>query len=108
MSIRRLQLPFLALSLYANFALANRSFRPAPERYALLEGAVRYGGFVARQVSVDGGTDCTEESSCSECYGSGYVLCDNAGCFDPSQGQECCKGGGMYYIIYKCYMLYVY
>lgn len=53
------------------------------------------GGLVARQITVDGGNDCTIESTCSECYGAGNVLCSNAGCFDPSQGQQCCADGCM-------------
>ncbi|GLI77795.1 hypothetical protein PoHVEF18_006089 [Penicillium ochrochloron] len=50
-------------------------------------------GLVARQITIDGGSNCTMESSCSECYGAGNVLCSNAGCFDPSQGQQCCADG---------------
>ncbi|KAH8689352.1 hypothetical protein BGW36DRAFT_466256 [Talaromyces proteolyticus] len=37
--------------------------------------------------------NCTMESTCSECYGPGNVLCSDAGCFDPSQSQQCCADG---------------
>lgn len=46
-------------------------------------------------------SDCTIESTCSECYGSGYVLCSNAGCFNPSLHQQCCADGCMYQIQYQ-------
>jgi len=72
--------------LYINFAYANW-YKPLPGH----RSDVGHGGFVARQV--EGGSNCTEETSCSECFGQGYVLCNNAGCFDPSQGQQCCKDG---------------
>ncbi|KAL4756779.1 uncharacterized protein BDW70DRAFT_153903 [Aspergillus foveolatus] len=29
------------------------------------------------------------------CFGFGYVLCDNSGCFNPDDGEQCCKGGYM-------------
>ncbi|KAF9891017.1 hypothetical protein FE257_005274 [Aspergillus nanangensis] len=37
--------------------------------------------------------DCSIESTCSECFGAGNVLCDNAGCFNPHKGEQCCAGG---------------
>ncbi|KAB8067822.1 hypothetical protein BDV29DRAFT_196143 [Aspergillus leporis] len=37
--------------------------------------------------------NCTINTTCSECYGSGNILCDNAGCFNPDAGEQCCKGG---------------
>lgn len=40
--------------------------------------------------------NCTRNTPCHECYGDGYVVCDNAGCFNPDEGQQCCKNGCMY------------
>ncbi|KAL2815321.1 hypothetical protein BJX63DRAFT_390102 [Aspergillus granulosus] len=51
-------------------------------------------GLVPRQLAVDG-SDCSIYDTCGECFGTGYVLCDNAGCFNPDDGEQCCKGGAM-------------
>lgn len=43
----------------------------------------------------DNSSACTASDTCAECFGLGYVLCDDAGCFNPDDGEQCCKGGGM-------------
>ncbi|OJJ01181.1 hypothetical protein ASPVEDRAFT_52188 [Aspergillus versicolor CBS 583.65] len=43
----------------------------------------------------DNSSACTASDTCGECFGLGYVLCDDAGCFNPDDGEQCCKGGGM-------------
>ncbi|KAL2856626.1 hypothetical protein BJY01DRAFT_171102 [Aspergillus pseudoustus] len=52
------------------------------------------GGLVPRQLVGDG-SDCSIYDTCGECFGTGYVLCDNAGCFNPDDGEQCCEGGSM-------------
>lgn len=37
--------------------------------------------------------NCTRHSTCDSCFGDGYVVCDNAGCFNPDAAQQCCKNG---------------
>jgi hypothetical protein len=82
-----MHLPSVIFLLYASFAFANWH-KPLPGHRSL----VGHGGLVARQVD-GGGPNCTEDSTCGECFGAGNVLCNNAGCFDPSEGQQCCKDG---------------
>jgi hypothetical protein len=53
-----------------------------------------FGGLVPRQ-SIGDGSGCSIYDTCGECFGTGYVLCDDAGCFNPDDGEQCCKGGGM-------------
>ncbi|KAL3447295.1 hypothetical protein BJX65DRAFT_93901 [Aspergillus insuetus] len=51
-----------------------------------------FGGLVPRQ-SIGDGSGCSIYDTCGECFGTGYVLCDDAGCFNPDDGEQCCKGG---------------
>jgi hypothetical protein len=44
-------------------------------------------GLLARQNG-----ECTIHSSCSGCFGEGYVICDTIGCFNPDIYQQCCAG----------------
>ncbi|KAL3467051.1 hypothetical protein BJX64DRAFT_248763 [Aspergillus heterothallicus] len=60
----------------------------------LLPGFQTTGGLVPRQLVGDG-SDCSIYDTCGECFGTGYVLCDNAGCFNPDDGEQCCEGGSM-------------
>ncbi|KAL5360298.1 hypothetical protein BJX96DRAFT_150063 [Aspergillus floccosus] len=39
--------------------------------------------------------NCTRRSTCDSCFGDGYVVCDNAGCFNPDAAQQCCKNGNL-------------
>ncbi|GES63393.1 hypothetical protein ATEIFO6365_0007008000 [Aspergillus terreus] len=39
--------------------------------------------------------NCTRHSTCDSCFGDGYVVCDNAGCFNPDAAQQCCKNGNL-------------
>ncbi|KAL4777793.1 hypothetical protein BDW60DRAFT_202672 [Aspergillus nidulans var. acristatus] len=43
----------------------------------------------------DNASECTIRDTCGECFGFGYVLCDKSGCFNPDDGEQCCKGGYM-------------
>lgn len=45
------------------------------------------GGLFARQLG-----DCTTRSTCAQCFGEGYVVCDTIGCFNPDKFQQCCSG----------------
>ncbi|KAL4871878.1 hypothetical protein BDV12DRAFT_194023 [Aspergillus spectabilis] len=54
-----------------------------------------YVGELAPRQLLDSISDCTISDTCGECFGLGYVLCDNGGCFNPDDGQQCCKGGSM-------------
>ncbi|EGC47965.1 conserved hypothetical protein [Histoplasma capsulatum var. duboisii H88] len=40
-----------------------------------------------RQIDVDPRLTC---KTCTECFGSGYVICSSIGCFNPERGQQCC------------------
>ncbi len=33
-------------------------------------------------------------STCVECFGEGYIICDKIGCFNPDEHQQCCKDAG--------------
>ncbi|KAK3294113.1 uncharacterized protein B0H64DRAFT_443202 [Chaetomium fimeti] len=35
--------------------------------------------------------DCSIRSTCSDCFGDGYVVCDKIGCFNPEIHQQCCS-----------------
>ncbi|GIJ92597.1 hypothetical protein Asppvi_001875 [Aspergillus pseudoviridinutans] len=37
--------------------------------------------------------NCTARNTCSDCYGPGNIICDNAGCFNPKKWEQCCKNG---------------
>ncbi|KAL4818887.1 hypothetical protein BDW67DRAFT_145344 [Aspergillus spinulosporus] len=41
----------------------------------------------------DNASECTIRDTCGECFGFGYVLCDRSGCFNPDDGEQCCKDG---------------
>jgi hypothetical protein len=47
----------------------------------------------ASLLSRDTTGNCTAKNTCSDCYGPGNILCDNAGCINPKKWQQCCKGG---------------
>lgn len=47
----------------------------------------------------EAGDSCSILQSCSECYGEGNVLCDDVGCFNPSEGEQCCKNGCTLFIL---------
>lgn len=51
----------------------------------------------------DNASECTIRDTCGECFGFGYVLCDNSGCFNPDDGEQCCKDGCMFLQI-RCRM----
>jgi hypothetical protein len=50
-------------------------------------GSVAMGGLFARQLG-----ECTIRSTCAQCFGDGYVVCDTIGCFNPDKFQQCCSG----------------
>ncbi|RHZ43375.1 uncharacterized protein CDV56_102058, partial [Aspergillus thermomutatus] len=62
------------LLLLASTALATWH-KPLPGQFSLL----------AR----DSNGNCTAKNTCSDCYGAGNILCDNAGCFNPNKGEQC-------------------
>jgi hypothetical protein len=66
------------LLLLASTALAAWH-KPLPGHFSLL----------ARDVN----GNCTAKNTCSDCYGPGNIICDNAGCFNPNKGERCCKDG---------------
>lgn len=37
---------------------------------------------------------CVIGSTCDECFGEGYRICDKIGCFNPDKHQQCCKDAG--------------
>lgn len=39
---------------------------------------------------------CTSESTCAECFGDGYIICDDIGCFNPEEHDQCCAGAGKF------------
>lgn len=43
-----------------------------------------------------GDGDCVIGSTCTECFGAGYIICDKIGCFNPGEHQQCCKDAGLY------------
>ncbi|KAL5343979.1 hypothetical protein BJX70DRAFT_5613 [Aspergillus crustosus] len=54
-----------------------------------------YLGELAPRQLFDNFSECTTSDTCGECFGWGYVLCDDGGCFNPDDGEQCCKGGSM-------------
>ncbi|KAL2153770.1 hypothetical protein VTH82DRAFT_4925 [Thermothelomyces myriococcoides] len=38
---------------------------------------------------------CTSESTCAECFGDGYIICDDIGCFNPEEHDQCCAGAAV-------------
>ncbi|KAJ6442667.1 hypothetical protein O9K51_03842 [Purpureocillium lavendulum] len=38
---------------------------------------------------------CALGSTCEECYGEGYIICDKIGCFNPDKHQQCCKDASL-------------
>ncbi|KAL4998001.1 hypothetical protein BDV10DRAFT_77792 [Aspergillus recurvatus] len=56
--------------------------------------AITVGELAPRRL-FDNASECTIRDTCGECFGFGYVLCDNSGCFNPDDGEQCCKGGTM-------------
>ncbi|AEO60729.1 hypothetical protein MYCTH_2310262, partial [Thermothelomyces thermophilus ATCC 42464] len=69
-------------SLAAGVASASR------QGMALIPGSSSRGfGLLARQNPF-----CTTESTCAECFGEGYVVCDDIGCFNPDEYDQCCAG----------------
>ncbi|PGH20725.1 hypothetical protein AJ80_03485 [Polytolypa hystricis UAMH7299] len=52
--------------------------------------AMRDGTLRPRQDGV-----CFSDSTCSECFGKGYVVCDKVGCVNPSRHQHCCANGSI-------------
>lgn len=39
---------------------------------------------------------CVIGSTCTQCFGAGYIICDKIGCFNPGEHQQCCKDAGWY------------
>lgn len=39
---------------------------------------------------------CVIGSTCDECFGEGFRVCDRIGCFNPDKHQQCCKDAGSY------------
>ncbi|AEO70733.1 uncharacterized protein THITE_2057735 [Thermothielavioides terrestris NRRL 8126] len=35
--------------------------------------------------------DCTIHSTCDQCFGEGYIICDTMGCFNPDKHEQCCS-----------------
>ncbi|KAF7133834.1 hypothetical protein CNMCM5793_005246 [Aspergillus hiratsukae] len=68
------------LLLLASTALATWH-KPLPGHASLLSRDTDFNG------------DCTINTTCSECFGPGNIVCDNAGCFNPNKGEQCCKDG---------------
>ncbi len=62
----------------------------------LNSGSMALGGLLARQ-----NDDCTIHSTCAQCFGEGYVICDKIGCFNPDKDhwQQCCSGASEYYLL---------
>ncbi|KAL3474856.1 hypothetical protein BJX99DRAFT_171077 [Aspergillus californicus] len=56
---------------------------------------VAYAGELVPRRLFDNISECTTLDTCAECFGWGYRLCDDAGCFNPDDGEQCCKGGDM-------------
>ncbi|KAL2165049.1 hypothetical protein VTH06DRAFT_345 [Thermothelomyces fergusii] len=38
---------------------------------------------------------CTTESTCAECFGDGSIVCDDIGCFNPDEYEQCCAGAAI-------------
>lgn len=87
-------MPHITLSLLLFSALVSAQF----QSHRLIPGFPTEAGYTGELVPrrlFDNFSECTASDTCSECFGLGYVLCDDAGCFNPDDGEQCCKGGGM-------------
>jgi hypothetical protein len=62
--------------------MANAALQLVPNA-----GSMAMGGLFARQLG-----ECTIRSTCAQCFGDGYVVCDTIGCFNPDKFQQCCSG----------------
>ena len=68
------------------YLLAAGGATAALQRLVPNAGAVSHAALFGRQAD-----ECTSHSTCAECYGEGYVVCDTIGCFNPDKFQQCCK-----------------
>lgn len=68
------------------YLLAAGGATAALQRLVPNAGAVSPAALFGRQAD-----ECTSHSTCAECYGEGYVVCDTIGCFNPDKYQQCCK-----------------
>jgi hypothetical protein len=68
------------------YLLAAGGAAAALQRLVPNAGAVSPAALFGRQAD-----ECTSHSTCAECYGKGYVVCDTIGCFNPDKFQQCCK-----------------
>ncbi len=68
------------------YLLATAGATAALQRLVPNAGAVSPAALFGRQAG-----ECTIHSTCAECFGDGYVICDTIGCFNPSKFQQCCK-----------------
>lgn len=85
-------MPHITLSLLLFSAFVSA------QSHRLVPGFPTEAGYTGELVPrrlFDNFSECTASDTCSECFGLGYVLCDDAGCFNPDDGEQCCKGGGM-------------
>ncbi|OJJ58577.1 hypothetical protein ASPSYDRAFT_44950 [Aspergillus sydowii CBS 593.65] len=84
----------LLLLLFHTFFISAQS----QSNRVLLPGfpiQTEYTGEIVPRRLFDNFSACTASDTCGECFGLGYVLCDDAGCFNPDDGEQCCKGGAM-------------
>ncbi|KXX74225.1 hypothetical protein MMYC01_208840 [Madurella mycetomatis] len=58
-----------------------------PQQLLPGSGSMPLGGLLARQ---EQNPFCTIHTSCSDCFGEGYKICDIRGCFNPDIHQQCC------------------
>ncbi|KAK3898379.1 hypothetical protein C8A05DRAFT_19026 [Staphylotrichum tortipilum] len=72
------------------YLLAAGSATAALQRLVPNAGAVSHAALFGRQAD-----ECTSHSTCAECYGKGYVVCDTIGCFNPDKFQQCCKDASL-------------
>lgn len=49
-------------------------------------------------------------TTCSDCFGEGYILCSYAWCFNPEKHEQCCADGGELFTTYLhvAYARYMY
>lgn len=84
----------LLLLLFHTFFISAQS----QSNRVLLPGfpiQTEYTGEIVPRRLFDNFSACTASDTCGECFGLGYVLCDDGGCFNPDDGEQCCKGGAM-------------
>jgi hypothetical protein len=77
-------IPFILSSLGASTALAAAAVGNKP-----VLASIPMSGLLSRR-QID---QCSASNICHECFGDGYLVCDNVGCFNPDEHHQCCNNG---------------